>query len=518
VKLEMACNSYPSGNVGTLALAEVDSLAGVAEFAYYPRPFGGVGSMAEKSFHLRGKVAAWCCAAALCCAAACSITATGCKTSGWLESPSEADLPMEATSPYPTAVATFDAPPEAESDEESLPPILAADSLPRPMSPDTLERKVMDPPPSTTPPLAFVPPHLRHLQKLDPPAVTLPPTAAAAPAPTPEATSDAAAATTTQVASVAPPNVESASEPSSAPAPAAAEPQGAPASAAVAATPNSASQTPSVGAPPDTVQAAAITAADSAKAAPADASDREASIERVRAELISTLETEIRDRRTKNPADEELPRLEQQLRLLYLAANRLDDAALAVESLDPQQREAYKHLMFGLGVWLSPDEARRAPLRTAKVLRSLRDSTGELSAASKLELRKLAFCERVDYFGWYTEFPRNEFRPKEQVILYVEVDNFAAEKKGQGYETELQGSYQIFDERGQIVAERQLPLDREVCRNYRRDYFLAYPIYMPDGISPGRYRLELTIEDRKAEGKYQGRKLGEGLIEFSIRQ
>ena len=69
-----------------------------------------------------------------------------------------------------------------------------------------------------------------------------------------------------------------------------------------------------------------------------------------------------------------------------------------------------------------------------------------------------------------------------------------------------------------IVAERQLPLDREVCRNYRRDYFLAYPIYMPDGIGPGRYRLELTIEDRKAEGKYQGRKLGEGLIEFAIRQ
>jgi hypothetical protein len=103
--------------------------------------------------------------------------------------------------------------------------------------------------------------------------------------------------------------------------------------------------------------------------------------------------------------------------------------------------------------------------------------------------------------------------------LYVEVDNFAAEKKGpQGYETELQGSYQIFDERGQIVAERQLPLDRETCRNFRRDYFLAYPIYMPEQIVPGRYRLELTIEDRKASSDYQGRKLGEGLIEFSIRQ
>jgi hypothetical protein len=76
----------------------------------------------------------------------------------------------------------------------------------------------------------------------------------------------------------------------------------------------------------------------------------------------------------------------------------------------------------------------------------------------------------------------------------------------------------VFNERGEIVAERQLPLDRETCRNYRRDYFLAYPVYMPENIPPGRYRLELTIEDMKAKSTYQGRKLGEGLIEFSIRQ
>ena len=68
---------------------------------------------------------------------------------------------------------------------------------------------------------------------------------------------------------------------------------------------------------------------------------------------------------------------------------------------------------------------------------------------------------------------------------------------------------------GNIVAERKLPLDREVCRNFRRDYFLAYPIYIPESIEPGRYRLELTIEDLKASGQYQGRKFGEGMIEFS---
>jgi hypothetical protein len=247
-------------------------------------------------------------------------------------------------------------------------------------------------------------------------------------------------------------------------------------------------------------------------------SDRLAKLDRIRGELIATLEAEIRRRRSENANDEQLPKLEQDLRLVYLSAGRLDDAVTAVQSLDESQREAYKHLMFGLGVWLSPDESRRATLRATKVLQSLREATTELSAGSKLELRKLAFCERVDYFGWYTELPRNEFQAKQQVILYTEIDNFTAERKGAtAFETELIGKYQIFDASEQIVAERQLPTDKEVCRNYRRDYFLAYRIYMPDNISPGRYRLELTVEDLKARGKYQGRKFGEGMIEFTIR-
>jgi len=249
-----------------------------------------------------------------------------------------------------------------------------------------------------------------------------------------------------------------------------------------------------------------------------EATPHHESLERAQTALIDSLEAEIRRRRDAGNADEELPRLEQQLRLVYAAAGRMDDAVAAVESLDPSQREAYKNLMFGLGVWLSPDEARRAALRTAKVLHSLRDATGDLAGASKLELRNLAFCERVEHFGWYTEFPRKEFQPKQQVILYAEVENFTAEQKGpSSFETELQGSYVILDSSGEEVASRQLQLDKEVCRNYRRDYFLAYRLYLPDGISPGKYRLELTVEDLKARGKYQGRKLGEGVIDFTIR-
>ncbi len=233
--------------------------------------------------------------------------------------------------------------------------------------------------------------------------------------------------------------------------------------------------------------------------------------------LIVSLEQEIRAR-TDRKEEDALPALHQKLRLLQLVADHSDDAVDQVEQLPPAEREAFKQLMFALTTWLSPEEAKRTSSRNAKILRSLHEANNRLSAVSKLDLKNLMFCEKVESFGWYTEFQRAEFAPKQQVILYVEVQNFAAEEKTTtAFETELQGSYQIFDASGNIVDERQLPLDREVCRNYRRDYFLAYRIYLPAELAAGRYRLELTIEDLKAKKDFKGRKQGEAMIEFGVK-
>jgi hypothetical protein len=214
---------------------------------------------------------------------------------------------------------------------------------------------------------------------------------------------------------------------------------------------------------------------------------------------------------------EEAARLDQQLRLAFLIADDIDEASRGVETLPEAEREAYKQFMFGLSQFLSEEDGRRAGHRNARVAKALRDAIRELTPASRLELKNLAFCERVEQFGWFTEFRRAEFAPKQQVILYVEVENASAEEKSkQSFETELAGSYQIFDEAGKLAHERTLPLDKETCRNYRRDYFLAYRVYLPEDIAPGHYRLELTIEDMKAK-RNGNRKLGEAMIEFRIR-
>jgi hypothetical protein len=96
--------------------------------------------------------------------------------------------------------------------------------------------------------------------------------------------------------------------------------------------------------------------------------------------------------------------------------------------------------------------------------------------------------------------------------LYCELDNFVSEKSkdGKGFETQLQGSYEVVDASGKRVADQSLPLDSHVCRNKRRDYFIAYRIYIPQKIEPGKYSLKLTVEDVK------GRKFGQSQVPFQV--
>lgn len=431
-----------------------------------------------------------------------TVCAAGCATGSWLESPSEAELPLHSPKhSYPTAVR---ASLSDDSDDEPLdlqvvpPPASSAKSA------ATSQR--LDKPAPPVPNLAVLPP--QYVQRPQQPAVTpaetlQPPAPLAQPAPIPAAQPPQTSLSPHEIALAA--AARSTTTPTAPPA------------ALAPVVP--AGLTPISPAPLLPVGPAHVAPAVITPATADEKSEPLPPIDEMRRRFIAGLEAEIRQRKASDAKDEELPRLEQELRLAYLAGGQFDEAVAEVESLDQAQREAYKHLMFSLGVWLSPEESRRSPLRSAKVLRSLRDAAIELASASKLEVRNLAFCTDVDAFGWYREFPRYEFQPKQPVVLYAEVDNFAAEKKSpSAFETELQGRYQIYDSTGRIVAERQLELDKSICRNYRRDYFVRYIIYMPDDIDPGRYRLELIIEDLKAQDKYPGRKQGEGQIEFTIRR
>ena len=109
------------------------------------------------------------------------------------------------------------------------------------------------------------------------------------------------------------------------------------------------------------------------------------------------------------------------------------------------------------------------------------------------------------------KFEPNRFEPNQQVLLYVEIDNFTVEQTAEGFATAFKGNYQILARSGNRVADQTFQLEQETCRNRRRDYFIPYRMWMPKEIQPGSYTLQLTIEDVK------GHKFGQSSIDFEIR-
>ena len=126
-------------------------------------------------------------------------------------------------------------------------------------------------------------------------------------------------------------------------------------------------------------------------------------------------------------------------------------------------------------------------------------------------MRNLAFCTAVQSYGVTQPFKKSEFSPDQEVLLYAEVENLAADPTPKGFHTALKSNYQIFDSQGHRVADHEFGLIEEYCQNSRRDYFIYHRFRMPKPIYPGKYSLQLTVEDTK------GHKVGQSTIDFTAK-
>jgi hypothetical protein len=203
--------------------------------------------------------------------------------------------------------------------------------------------------------------------------------------------------------------------------------------------------------------------------------------------------------------------LEQSERLLHVLANHSEQAVAGIDGLSADEREFWKHLMHALLLALDADGKNAAGRRAALALRELRSASDYLANMSTLDVRNLALCQRVESFGQFTEFAAQSFRPGQEVLLYVEIDNFTVQPVGDKFETEMRATYDILDESGQRIRNVELPLDKQLGNNRRRDYYVSYSIHLPTDIAKGSYTLQLTVEDVK------GQKSSQASIDFRIR-
>ncbi|QDT08993.1 hypothetical protein K239x_09360 [Planctomycetes bacterium K23_9] len=196
--------------------------------------------------------------------------------------------------------------------------------------------------------------------------------------------------------------------------------------------------------------------------------------------------------------------------LMVLAGNH--EAALKdLKGLSNEEQQFLRNQLEGLHTIVDPNGHPVAGRRFSSALPKLRQATMHLSAAATaLEVRSLEFCTEIEAYGQIKPFPSRQFTPGQPVILYCEVENFAVRKIDAGFETHLKGSYDVYNEAGEKMIAQPLPADKQISRNVLRDYFVAYQMSLPTKLAPGKYRLQLTMEDVGVE------KYGQSAIQFEI--
>ncbi|MBX7165515.1 MAG: hypothetical protein K1X74_04115 [Pirellulales bacterium] len=203
-------------------------------------------------------------------------------------------------------------------------------------------------------------------------------------------------------------------------------------------------------------------------------------------------------------------RRELQLRMMYLLADRRQDALRPIDGLPAAEQEYWSGQLYALATFLDEKREADASRRAATAVEHLRNASARLAELGVLEVKNLAFCTEVSSYGVFKKFPDTKFAPGQEVLLYAELENFKSEQTPKGWHTALRSSYQVLDDQGRVVDEHQFDLTEEYCANARRDFFIRYFLYLPERINPGSYTLQLTIEDTLS------RKIGQSSIPVTI--
>jgi hypothetical protein len=199
------------------------------------------------------------------------------------------------------------------------------------------------------------------------------------------------------------------------------------------------------------------------------------------------------------------------LRHLMVLSGDPDAAVKHSEGTSEAEEEFLRHQLLGLWTIIDPQGHPVASRRLTTALPQIREAAKFAAAATdSLEVRSLAFCTEIESYGQIKTFPGNRFDAGQQVILYCEIENFTVDKTDEGFQTHLQGSYDIYDEDNHKVVSQMLPADQQVSANYLRDYFIAYQMHLPQQLTAGTYRMQLTMED------VNGKKYGQASIPLQI--
>jgi hypothetical protein len=215
-------------------------------------------------------------------------------------------------------------------------------------------------------------------------------------------------------------------------------------------------------------------------------------------QLIARMEQELGQAKgdQESAPSDQLLKKQVHLRLLYLMAQRQEDAMTAIPGADSAQQEFWQQMIWAMSNSFDTKQFPNPAERAAQTVPPLSAALRQMREQADLSIKNMTFCRKISYFGNYERFPRNVFTAGHEVLLYTEIENFVSVPTAEGeYRTSLKSLMEIFDAQGKIVWTKGFASTTDFCRNPRRDYFHNYQFYIPEDLSTGTYTLKLTIVD-----------------------
>lgn len=216
--------------------------------------------------------------------------------------------------------------------------------------------------------------------------------------------------------------------------------------------------------------------------------------------VISLMEAEAaRPPEDDSPAEKQA-HIQRQvyLRMLYLMAAEPEKAQLPLMGVEPTDQEFWTSMFWGMSNYFTDDPTMDPGARAAQTIAQLQTAARQLQSIADLEVRNANFCQRIDGWGLYDRFDRDEFEPGQAVLIYSELRNFHSEQTVSGYRTLISSTVDVVragDEEN-VLQRFDLGDVEDQCRSLRTDFYNSLQINIPANLSPGAYRLRLTIEDR----------------------
>lgn len=194
-------------------------------------------------------------------------------------------------------------------------------------------------------------------------------------------------------------------------------------------------------------------------------------------------------------------------RTRWLVASRLlsaveGDAESALEPIDtvaPAERRFWKNYTYAILRYVGHPSSSRIGQRAGEAADAVREAMGALSEQADLEITEPRFCRSVQSFGNFEEFPTDDFRPGDPVVVYWEVRHFASVETEQGFKTSMLAEFEILDSLGTRRHQFRQKFKDDVCRQRRSDYFNVVLFEWPKNLTSGEYTLKVTVTDSTSQ-------------------